>query len=233
MRSIRIMLTGGVLAAALAGIVFAQTYDPGTELAIVERVQKARSEYSVSLAELYNYYLNSGDASNAKRAERELGNLRGMEQYDYAKKVAGGEIIKPAAVMRFIEEAEAYYVDAKILADSRFKARKDLAIVRLEAILEKWADSARAPEACFLLGDLYAGLYYRDFDMAASYYKKAYDMNPGIDEPALVKAGDMYFKLQRYDDAVTMYKLAVQGSRNVKHKEQAEWMLERLSKMGH
>ena len=35
----------------------------------------------------------NGDAANAKRAERELGNFKGIEQYDYAKKVAGGEMV--------------------------------------------------------------------------------------------------------------------------------------------
>ena len=76
-------------------------------------------------------------------------------------------------------------------------------------------------------------MYYKDYDKAADFYKKAYDLNPSIQMPALVKAGDMYFKVERYDDAVAMYKLAVEGSRDPKAKEQAEKMLKKLSEMGH
>jgi tetratricopeptide (TPR) repeat protein len=225
------MLAGAVLAAALTGIVLAQTYDAGTELALIERVQKARSDYQTALTELYNFYLSSGDMASAKRAERELGYYRSIEKYDYSQK--SGEITQPVTVLKYVPEAEDYYNDAVIFADSTRKARKDLALARFKTILERWPESARAPEAAFQVGEILSGMYYKDYDKAADFYKKAYDLNPAITQPALVKAGDMYYKVERYDDAVAMYKLAVEGSRDPEAKAKAEKMLQRLSEMGH
>ena len=231
MRSMRGILAGAVLAAALTGIVLAQTYDAGTELGLIEKVLKARSDYQTSLTELYNFYLSNGDMASARRAERELGYYRSIEKYDYSQK--SGEVAAPVNVLKYVPEAEDYYNDAVIFSESTRKARKDLALARFKTILERWPDSARAPEAAFQAAEILSGMYYKDYDKAADFYKKAYDLNPSIQMPALVKAGDMYFKVERYDDAVAMYKLAVEGSRDPKAKEQAEKMLKKLSEMGH
>ena len=232
MRSMRIMLAGGVLAAALAGIVFAQTYQAGTALALVERVEKARADYTTALTELQNYYLNNGDMANAQRAGRELGNFGGYEHYNYAEKLPGGETTAPVNVLRSIQDATDYYVDGVILSDSQFKARKDLALQRFQAVITRWPESDKAPLAAYEMGDLYSSINYRDYDLAASYFKKAYDLNPAIEKPALVRAGDMYAKLGRDNDAIAMYKLAVEGSRDPLAKAEAERKLAKYSKAG-
>lgn len=222
-----------ILAAFLVGMVVAQTYDAGAELAIVEKVVKARKDYKGSLTELVNYYLRVGDITNANRAERELDALDNIEKYDYAKETAGPVVEEPPRILRYVEEADEYYTDGVIIAESRRKARKDLALSRFEKVLENWPESDKAPKAAYQMAEIYAGVYFRDFEKAAQYYKKCYDLNPATPLPALVKAGDMYRQLERYEDAVEMYKLAVRGSRDVKYKEQAERALEDLSEMGY
>jgi tetratricopeptide (TPR) repeat protein len=232
MRSISIKLAGIVLAAALAGVVFAQTYQAGTELSLIEKVEKARADYTKSLTELQNYYYNNGDMANAQRASRELGNFGGYEHYDYAQKLPGGEATQPVRVLQAIQDATDYYVDGVILQDSPFKSRKDLALQRYQSVITRWPDSDKAPLAAFAMGELYASMSYRDFDLAASYFKKAYDLNPAIEKPALVKAGDCYSKLGRDNDAIAMYKLAVEGSRDPSAKAEAERKLAKYGKAG-
>jgi len=232
MRSIRFTFAGGVLALALAGIVFAQTYQAGVNLALVERVEKARAEYVAALTELQNYYLSAGDMASADRAARELGNFNGYEHFNYAEKIPGGEATEPTKVLRAVPDANDYYVDGVILAQSQFKARKDLALQRFSTVLTRWPESDKAPLAAWEMGQLYSGFNYRDYDLAASYYKKAYDLNPAIMEPALVKAGDMFAKLGRDQEAIDTYKLAVEGSRDPKAKADAEMKLSRYSKAG-
>lgn len=232
MRSISLKLAGVLLAAALAGVVFAQTYQAGTELALIEKVEKARADYTTALTELQNYYYNNGDMANAQRASRELGNFGGYEHYNYAEKLPGGEATQPVKVLKSIQDATDYWVDGVILADSQYKARKDLALQRFQTVLQRWPESDKAPLAAYEMGDLYASLSYRDYDLAASFFKKAYDLNPAIEKPALVRAGDCYAKLGRDNDAIAMYKLAVEGSRDPVAKTDAERKLAKYSKAG-
>jgi len=232
MQSRKLLATGAILAAALVGAVFAQAMDPGMELALIERVAKARQDLKGALVELVNYYQRVGDLSNANRAERELDRFNSMEQYDYAKKTAG-PVEEPVKILKYIPEADDYYTDGLIIAESRRKARKDLALKRFEKVLEEWPESEKAPLAAYQMAEIYAGIYYGDYDLAAEYYQKTYRLNPATTLPALVKAGDMYCKLERFDEAVTMYKLAVTGSRDVKHKEEAEKQLDKLSALGY
>jgi len=233
MPSRRIFAAGLLLAAALGGIVVAQTLDAGRELAIVEKVVKARQDYQAGLIDLINYYNRVGDLSNADRAERELDAFERMEKYEYARETAGPVLEEPPVALKYVKMADDYYTDAVIIADSRRRVRRDLAIDRFKTVLEKWPESEKAPKAAYQLGELYAGLYYRDYEKAAKYYEKCYDLNPATPEPALVKAGDMYVKLGRFEDAVTMYKLAVKGQRNSGQRDEAQRKLDELAVEGY
>jgi tetratricopeptide (TPR) repeat protein len=233
MRSRRIIAACAMTAAVLVGAVFAQTIDAGVELALVDRVVQARQELTASLTELVNYYNRIGDMTNAKRAERELKEFSAAEEYQYVKDTAGPVTEEPIKVLRYVEAASEYYTDGVIISESTRKSRKDLALKRFQKVLEHWPDSDKAPLAAYETAEIYAGVYFGDYALAASYYKKAYELDPAIEQPALVKAGDMYVKLERFEDAVTMYKLAVRGSRDVKHKEQAEKALEKLAARGY
>ena len=233
MRSRKVFAAGTILAALFAGVLVAQTIDAGTELALIERVVKARQDLKGSLIELINYYQSVGDLSNANRAERELDQFGSVEQYDYAKETAGPIVEGPVKVLKYVPAADDYYTDGLIIRESRRKERKDLALKRFEKVLEEWPESDKAPRAAFEMAEIYAGVYFGDCDLAAKYYKKTYDLNPATMLPALVRAGDMYVKLNRLDDAVEMYKLAVKGSRDMKHKEEAERQLDKLSALGY
>jgi len=233
MRSTRIIVTGGLLAVVLAGIVLAQATDAGTELALVERVVKARDDYKASLTEVYNFYLRSGDMAKATRAERELAGLNTIEQYDYSKQTAGPVVQAPVKVLKYVPEADDYFADGKVFTASQFKAQKDLALKRFQKILDTWPESDKAPAAAFELGELYSGFFFRDYDLAEKYYKQCYDLDPATSLPALLKAGDMLNKVGRYKEAVEMYKLAVTGSRDVKVKEKAEARLRDLARKGY
>lgn len=222
MRSRHIMAAGWILAAVMVVSALGGTIDAGAELTIIERVVKARQDYIAALTDLVNYYYRSGDLTSSKRATRELKALGNMEQYDYAKKTAGAVTEEPTALLVYIQEAEDYYTAGKIIGDSRRKVRKELALQYFEKVLENWPTSNRAPEAAWEMGQIHAGLYYKDYDLAAEYYKKCYKLNPSTAHPALVEAGNMYRSLRRWDDAIVMYELAIKGSRDAQHKEKAE-----------
>lgn len=231
MRSKGTIAAGAIIAAVLAGIVLAQSYDPGTEMTLIEKVLKARDEYKASLTELVNYYNRVGDAAMSNRAQRELKAFNLSEKYDYARqtveKVAG-----PVKILRYVPEADDYYTDGQIFAGSNRKAVRDIALARFEKILTTWPESDKAPMAAFQMGEVYSGYYHRDFDLAAKYYQKAYELDPATALPALLKAGDMYTKVKRYDEAVKMYKLAVEGSADPAVRDKAQAALDRLSKIG-
>ena len=233
MRSKGTLITGAIIAAVLAGIVLAQSYDPGTELTLIERVYKARDEYKTALTELRNFYLRTGDAANGDRAKNELKALSSIEQYEYAAGTVGASVEGPAKVLRSIAEADDYYTDAEIFAGSNRKAQRDIALRRFEKILTTWPDSDKAAPASYMMGDIYSGLYYRDYDLAAKYYRKAYELDPATSLPALLKAGDMLYKLERYKDAVEVYKLAAKGSRDPRTRDKAQGMLDKLAKKGY
>ena len=228
MRFKNILAAGGLLAAVLVGALIAQALDPGVELAIAERVVKARDDYKAALTELVNYYQRSGDISSARRAERELDNLGTIEQYVYPMKTAGPVVEQPIKVQKYVVEADEYYTDGIIIAESRRKVRKDIALKRFEKVLENWPESEKAPLAAFEMAEIYAGIYFGDFDLAAEYYKKCYDLDPYTSLPALLNAGRMYEKLGRNDDAITIYGLAIKGSREPKQVEKAEKARDRL-----
>jgi tetratricopeptide (TPR) repeat protein len=228
MRSKGAVIAGAIIAAVLAGIVLAQSYEPGTELALVEKLTKARDDYKTTLTELANYYLRTGDAAKSERARRELKGLGSIEQYDYTTGT-GTVVQEPVKVQKYIPEADDYYTDGKMFASSNRKATRDLALKRFEAILNNWPESDKAPAAAFAMGDVYSGLYYWDYDLAGKYYAKCYDLDPAIQLPALLRAGDMYYKVNRIDDAVKMYQLAVQGSTDPKVRDKAQDQLDRLA----
>ena len=235
MRSMRVMVVAGFLAAALTGIVLAQVYDAGTELGLVEKLMQARDSYKASLNDVYNFYLRTGDMSNAKRAERELKAYNAAEHYNYATKpgVVGGPAEKPTNVVKFEQMAEDYYIDGKMWADSIRKANKDIALQRFEKILSTWPDSDKAAPAAYAMGEIYSSLGYRDFDLAASYFRKAFDLDPQTPLPALVKAGNCYLEVSRWDDARRMYNQALESSRDPKAREEASIMLARMARIGH
>ena len=225
------MMAGGIIAAVLAGIVLAQAYDPGAELALIEKLTKARDDYRAGLTELYNYYLRSGDAANSARAREELSGLKGVPQYDYATKVQG-VVREPLKVVKYVEEADDYFADGKMFAGSNRKTTREIAVKRFEKILTAWPDSDKASAAAYEMGEVYSGLYFWDYDLAAKYYLKAYEIDPATTLPALVKAGDMYYKVKNYDEAVRIYKLAVEGSVDEKARDRAQAQLDKLSQKG-
>ncbi len=233
MRSKGTILVGAILAATLAGIVLAQSYDPGTELTLVEKLTKARDDYKASLTELYNFYLRSGDAGKSNRAYRELKAFGSIETYEYATGTAGTTGQGAVKVLEYNPVADDYYTDGEIFAGSNRKATRDLALKRFEKILTAWPTSDKAPSAAFQMGEVYAGLYYRDYELAAKYYMKAYELDPATSLPALLEAGNMLYKVQRFAEAVEAYKLAVKGSRDVKVQEKAQAQLDKLARMGY
>jgi len=231
MRSKGTLTAGAIIAAVLAGIVLAQTYDAGTEMTLVEKVVKARDDYKAGLNELYNYYLRTGDGAKSARAEKELAAFNAVPQYDYV--TGTGEKKEPVKVLKYVPEAEDYYQDGKIFAGSNRKPTRDLALKRFEKILNTWPDCVKAPAAAFEMGEIYAGFYYHDYDLAARYFLKAYETDPATPLPALLRAGDMYRKVRRYDAAADMYKKAVAGSTDLKVRDKAQVELDKLSPQGH
>ncbi len=233
MRSRKVLAASGILAALFAGVVIGQAVDPGTELALIERAVKARADLKASLIDLVNYYRRTGDITKADRAERELDQFTTIEKYDYVKDTAGPVVEEPIRVLKYVEEADVYYTDGVIISENRRKSRKDLALRRFEKVLETWPESDKAPLASYKMAEIYAGVYYGDHELASKYYKKTYELDPATTLPALVKAADMLVKLGRYDDAKEMYRLAQTGSRDSKHKAQAEKGLDKLTALGH
>ena len=70
-------------------------------------------------------------------------------------------------------------------------------------------DSDKVAEAAYEIAEVYAGSYLNDYESAAKYYIRSYQLNPYIKRPSLLKAAEMYDKmLADYDKAKAIYRQA-------------------------
>ncbi len=185
----------------------------------------SRENYRKSLNELRQYYQETGNQLRLQKARRELDSLDKVPQPIYTDEGIGQ--VRTGVVLLDIEDANILYKDALMYKKSFSKKNRVTAIKRLEKLIAEYPTSDKVGDAAFDIAEIYASGYFGDYESAAKYYIKSYQLDPYIGRPALLMAAEMYDKkLSDYNKAKAIYKQAAQYSPDEKSRRKAS---ERLS----
>ena len=192
---------------------------------LIHAVTISRKNYRLTLDELRQYYQDTGNQLRLQKTRRELDALDKVPQPLYTDEGLGS--VRTGAIFRDIEDANTLFKDAMMYKKSFSKENRITAIKRLEKLMATYPDSDKVGDAAFEIAEIYAGSYFRDYESAAKYYIKSYQLNPYIKHPALLRAAETYDKmLADYERAKAIYQQAALYSPDAKLRKKAQ---ERLS----
>ena len=174
---------------------------------LIHAVTVSRKNYRDALDELRQYYQDTGNQLRLQKTRRELDALDKVPQPLYTDEGLGN--VRTGVTLRDIEDANTLFKDAIMYKKSFSKENRITAIKRLEKLMATYPDSDKVGDAAFNIAEIYAGIYFHDYESAAKYYIKSYQLNPYIKQPALLRAAEMYDKmLTDYEKAKTIYRQA-------------------------
>ena len=192
---------------------------------LIHAVTISRKNYRDALDGLKQYYQDTGNQLRLQKTRRELDALDKVPQPLYTDEGLGN--VQTGAILRDIEDANTLFKDAMMYKKSFSKENRITAIKRLEKLMATYPDSDKIGDAAFEIAEIYAGSYFHDYESAAKYYIKSYQLNPYIKQPALLRAAETYDKmLTDYERAKVIYQQAAVYSPDAKSRKKAQ---ERLS----
>jgi TolA-binding protein len=148
------------------------------------------------------------------------------------------EIITDISPSKNIEDANMLFQDGKAYKNPlniiKRKAKLISAAARFKKILDDYPESDKADDAAYELADIYEGYYFKDYESAAFYYVKCYNLNENTDKPARFKAAWIYDnQLKDYVEAARHYEMALETCKETQYLRIAETRLEQLKKEGY
>ncbi len=218
------------------GMIAAQDKTAVEEKKTVDAVIKARDAYREALVNLRQLYLKIGNAERVAWASNELNDMDAGRHYRY---MSSADTESPdKSPTKDIQVAEDIYMKAEALRtqmippwgrEERLKEARKLYL----KLIRKHPQSKRTSDAAFRLGSILGGMYFREYEPAAKYYKLSFHWNPKTRLPARYEAGLIYEdKLGKYEEAARMYYLASRQSPDDLLRQQASVRLERLQRGG-
>jgi TolA-binding protein len=205
------------------------------EIQIANAITSARDNYRNALEKIIQYYMDIGNHLRLKSARKELKALNKVPQRRY---LSAKEILTDISPSKDIEDANILFQDGKAYKNPlniiKRKAKLISAVARFKRILEDYPESDKADDAAYELADIYEGYYFKDYEGAAFYYVKCYNLNKNTDKPARFKAARVYDKhLEDYIEAARHYKMALETCKETEYLKIAETRLEQLKKEGY
>lgn len=205
------------------------------EVQIANAITSARKNYRNALEELIQYYMDIGNNLRLKKARKELKGLSKVLQLSYLLPRGETTNISPS---KNIEEANILFQDGKAYKNPlniiKKKAKLVSAAARFKKVLDDYPESDKADDAAYELAEIYEGYYFKDYEGAAFYYVKCYNLNENTDKPARFKAAWIYDKhLKDYEEAVKNYRRVLRNSNDEKYHSTAKTRLEQLKKEGY
>jgi tetratricopeptide (TPR) repeat protein len=183
------------------------------EVDIIEDMSLHRRAYRQSLEALIKYYRDTGNYMKREWAQKELGALDAIPQYNYIIEaaVAGPEL----KATDEIPEAEDLYYQAMILEDEARKLiliksneKLRLALDKYNQIIRQYPTSNKIGDAAYRAAKIYEE--FKDYSIALIYYQRAYQWDPEIMYPARYKAARILDdKLHRRAEALELYSEAL------------------------
>ncbi len=205
------------------------------EVRITSAITSARDNYKNALEKLIQYYLDIGNHSRLKNARKELKELNKVPQLRYLLASEEKTNISPS---KNVEEANILFQDGVAYKNSlniiKKKSKLKYAEARFRKIIDDYPSSDKADDAAYELGDIYEGIYFRDYENAAFYYVKCYTLNASTDKPAYFKAAWVYDKhLKDYNKASKIYRTVLKNGNDETYRFKAKTRLEQLKKEGY
>ncbi len=199
---------------------------------IASAIQTSRENYKIALEELIQHYLNIGNQSRLKQARKELKALSKVPQLRYLTASEETTKITPS---KNIEDANILFQDGMtyktLMNIIRKKTNLTIAIARFRGILDKYPESDKADDAAFELADILEKSSFKNYEEAAFYYVKCYELNPNTEMPARYKAGKVYDnKLHDYAAAIKNYEMVLASSKKEEHRKNARSRINILKK---
>jgi tetratricopeptide (TPR) repeat protein len=188
---------------------------------LIHAVTVSRKNYRETLGELRQYYQETGNQLRLQKTRRELDALDKVPQPLYTDEGLGN--VRTGVILRDIEDANTLFNDAMMYKKSFSKENRTTAIKRLEKLMATYPDSDKVGDAAFEIAEIYAGSYFHDYESAAKYYIKSYQLNPYIKQPALLSAAETYDKmLADHERAKAIYQQAALYSPDAKSRKKAQ-----------
>lgn len=188
---------------------------------LIHAVTISRKNYRNALNELSQHYQNIGNQLRLQKIRRELDALDKVPQPLYTDEGLG--IVRTGVTLRDVEDANTLFKDAMMYKKSFSKENRITAIKRLEKLMATYPDSDKVGDAAFQIAEIYASSNFHDYESAAKYYIKSYQLNPYIKQPALLRAAEMYDKmLTDYERAKAIYQQAALYSPDAKSRKKAQ-----------
>ncbi len=199
---------------------------------IASTIQTSRENYKNALEELIQHYLNIGNQSRLEHARKELKALIKVPQLRY---MTASEETKKMMPFKNIEDANILFQDGMtyktLMNIIRKKTNLTIAIARFRRILDKYPESDKADDAAFELADILEKSSFKNYEEAAFYYVKCYELNPNTEMPARYKAGKVYDnKLHDYAAAIKNYEMVLASSKKEEHRKNARSRIKILKK---
>lgn len=199
---------------------------------IANTIQTSRENYKKALIELIQHYLDIGNQSRLDQARKELKSLNKVPQLRY---LTAGEETKEIIPSKNIEDANILFQDGMTYKNSLniFKKKINLShsAARFRRILNKYPESDKADDAAYELADILEKSAFKNYEEAAFYYVRCYELNPNTEMPAYYKAGKVYDeKLHDYSAAIKNYELALETCKNEEYRKNARSRLDFLNK---
>ncbi len=199
---------------------------------IASTIQTARENYKNALEELIQHYLNIGNQSRLEHARKELKALIKVPQIRY---LTGSEETTKITPFKNIEDANILFQDGmtykNLMSIIKKKTNLSTAIARFKRILDKYPESDKADDAAFELAEILEKSSFKNYEEAAFYYVKCYELNPSTEMPACYKAGKVYDnKLHDYVAAIKNYEIATKTCNNEEYRKVARARIKYLKK---
>ncbi len=217
-------------------VISASTYDLSdvSEIDLVEKLAQDRMAYQASLEILTDYYARTGNSRKLSWSQKELASLTHIPQYNYVQDVIPGPELK---ARESLPEATALFLDAEqnqrdsglipfggiIMPYARSTNLLRLALDQYTRLIKRYPTSDKIDDAAFQAA--YIQEHFKEYDIALTYYQRAYQWDSMTPHPARFRAAYLMDKhLHRKAEALQMYQegIAVEGLRYNKWKDFAD-----------
>jgi len=202
---------------------------------LIEEVAIHRKAYRNGLEMLKGYYEQSGNNMKLQWAEKELGGLKDVTQYDYIIEAAvAGPDLKAVSS---IPLANYMYEDgvrqekkawAFVVIPDENRLRQALSIYN--GLIRKHPSSDKIDDSAYHAAGIYE--HFKDYSIALLYYKRAYQWDSSTSNPARYKSARLLDEhMAQRVEALELYREALAKEQlTKKQKDKAQTRIDELTK---
>lgn len=198
---------------------------PRGDLELIERVIAARKAYAAALKDLQEHYRLAGDDRRARLADDELKGFNRSPRPAYRVELdVPNPNLRPTYDQKGANDLYRWaktYKDRGLGADYLDNQRR--AELLLQELLTKYPQSTRIGDAAYVLGELYEGRAFRQFERAAAYYERSFQWDPNVPLDARLRAARLYDReLRDRAKAVELYRLVLDIDTSPTRRQEAQ-----------